>query len=126
MVTWIIVGFIAGFIIGVWLIHYLDEKDRKEFIDLLPVVKDSDIRGIAIDIGNSFEEYLTDHDVRVPNDDREGDLDEAAIYGDDWTYIVQRNEFWVRRLLWISGCSSETDFEKWMEVTEPYDRNDRN
>lgn len=126
MVTWLIVGFTAGFIIGVWLIHYLDEKDRKESIDLLPVVKDSYIREVAIAIGNVFEEYLTNHDVRVPNDDREGNPDEAAIYGDDWTYIVHRNEFWLRRLLWISGFSAETDFEKWMEVTESYDRNYRN
>ena len=38
-------------------------------------------RGIAIMILNLFEDMLADKGIQIPDEDREGDEDEACLYG---------------------------------------------
>lgn len=38
-------------------------------------------RGIAILILNAFEDVLAEHDIKIPDVEREGEEDEACIYG---------------------------------------------
>ena len=44
----------------------------------------------SILICECFEDLLDEHDIRIPNEDREGDEDEACIYGSDWDYLLDR------------------------------------
>lgn len=39
---------------------------------------------LAILILESFEDLLTKHGIKLPDDQRTGDSDEAAIYGEDY------------------------------------------
>lgn len=41
-------------------------------------------RKIAIKILDKFEELLEEKNITIPNDDREGEQDEACIYGSDY------------------------------------------
>jgi hypothetical protein len=45
------------------------------------------IRECAAEICDVFEELLADHGILIPNDEREGEEDEACLFGDDyyWT-----------------------------------------
>lgn len=38
-------------------------------------------RGIAIMILNMFEDMLAEKGIKIPDEDREGDEDEACLYG---------------------------------------------
>lgn len=41
-------------------------------------------RGLASMIVDLFEELLVEYNIYIPNDEREGDEDEACIYGSDY------------------------------------------
>lgn len=41
-------------------------------------------RGIAIMILDIFEDMLTDKGIKIPDEEREGDEDEACIYGNTY------------------------------------------
>lgn len=41
-------------------------------------------RKIAIEIINKFEELLSKYNIKLPNEERTGDENEACIYGDDY------------------------------------------
>lgn len=41
-------------------------------------------RELAIKIIDLFEDLLGNHDIFIPNDEREGEEDEACIYGSDY------------------------------------------
>lgn len=41
-------------------------------------------REIAIEIIDEFEELLERHEINIPSDDREGNEEEAHIYGCDY------------------------------------------
>ena len=45
-------------------------------------------RGLASMIVDFFEELLAEKNIYIPNNEREGDEDEACIYGDDY-YILE-------------------------------------
>lgn len=47
-------------------------------------------RGIAIMILNIFEDMLAEKGIQIPDDCREGDEDEACIFGD--TYYALEDE----------------------------------
>lgn len=51
------------------------------------VVRDGElhIRHISADIATIFEDILADNDILVPDDEREGDEGEAALYGDTYS-----------------------------------------
>lgn len=55
-----------------------------EIDDLAPISTESElyVRGFAVKICGLFEELLDEHDITIPSDDREGEKDEARIYGD--------------------------------------------
>lgn len=59
----------------------------------------NDIKEIATQIIDEFEELLYVNDIKIPNSNREGNEDEACIYGDDYynleesiIEILERNE----------------------------------
>jgi hypothetical protein len=41
-------------------------------------------RGLASMIVDLFEDLLAEYNILIPNDEREGEEDEACIYGDDY------------------------------------------
>lgn len=41
-------------------------------------------RGLACMIVDLFEDLLAEYNIYIPNDEREGEEDEACIYGDDY------------------------------------------
>lgn len=45
-------------------------------------------RGFALLICDCFETLLDEHNIKIPNEDRTGDGDEACIYGSDWGDLV--------------------------------------
>jgi hypothetical protein len=51
------------------------------------VVKDGElhIRHISADIAEIFEDLLADNDILIPDEEREGDESEAALYGDTYS-----------------------------------------
>lgn len=51
------------------------------------VVRDGElhIRHISADMAEIFEDILADNDILVPDDEREGDEDEASLYGDTYS-----------------------------------------
>lgn len=51
------------------------------------VVRDGElhIRHISANIAGIFEDILSDNDILVPDVEREGDEDEAALYGDTYS-----------------------------------------
>lgn len=42
------------------------------------------LRQMSCEICSLFEALLDDHGIDIPNEDREGEPDEAHIYGDDY------------------------------------------
>lgn len=45
---------------------------------------------LAIKIIEEFEELLSKHKIKLPNKDRQGDEDEACIYGDDYYDLEEK------------------------------------
>lgn len=43
------------------------------------------VKHLSCEICNVFEDLLAEHDIYIPNEDREGDEDEACIYGTDFS-----------------------------------------
>lgn len=43
-----------------------------------------DTRELAIAIIEKFEELLNKHSIKLPNEERQGDKNEASIYGKDY------------------------------------------
>ena len=43
-----------------------------------------DTRELAISIIEKFEELLNKHSIKLPNEERQGDKNEASIYGKDY------------------------------------------
>lgn len=41
-------------------------------------------RRIAIDILAEFEELLNEHNIKIPSEDREGNEEEACLYGSEY------------------------------------------
>ena len=52
-------------------------------------------KNLVINVCEAFDDFLYERGIMIPNDDREGDPDEAAIYGSDWDDIMNR----VKKLL---------------------------
>lgn len=51
-------------------------------------------REYALLICDCFETLLDEHDIKIPNEDREGNDGEACIYGDDWGNLIEHvNEY---------------------------------
>lgn len=44
----------------------------------------------VVNICEVFEEFLYERGIYIPNKEREGDEDEACIYGSDWDDILER------------------------------------
>ena len=45
------------------------------------------IREHAAQICDVFEELLAEHGIVIPNDEREGEEDEACLFGDDYYWV---------------------------------------
>lgn len=45
------------------------------------------VRHWSADICGYLEDFLSDHDIFIPNEEREGDEEEACLYADDYTEI---------------------------------------
>ena len=52
-------------------------------------------KNLVINVCEVFDDFLDERGIMIPSDDREGDPDEAAIYGSDWDDIMNR----VKKLL---------------------------
>ena len=83
----IIIGIFLIYAIGFW-IRYLfvnlgyyikHNKKHKRQSKQLKINKEK-----AIEIIDKFEDLLDVNDIKIPNVDREGDKDEACIYGSDY------------------------------------------
>lgn len=55
-----------------------------EIDELAPISNENElyVRDFAVKICGLFEELLDEHDITIPSEDREGEEDEARIYGD--------------------------------------------
>ena len=47
-------------------------------------------RELAIKIIDEFENLLAEKNIKIPNNEREGNMDEACIYGSDY-YTLEDN-----------------------------------
>lgn len=51
-----------------------------------------DNKDLVIRICEEFEDFLHERSIMIPNEDRDGEPDEASIYGSDWDDILERVE----------------------------------
>lgn len=51
-----------------------------------------DNKDLVIRICEEFEDFLYERSIMIPNEDRNGEPDEASIYGSDWDDILERVE----------------------------------
>lgn len=64
--------------IGMKIKYFIEDKiyEKKQ--------NNNQIKEVASDIINQFEELLSKNNIIIPNEDREGNDDEACIYGKDY------------------------------------------
>lgn len=72
--------------IGIEIKYFIEDKIYKK------KQNSNKIKNVAVDIINQFEHLLSKNNIIIPNEDREGNNDEACIYGKDYydleNYII--------------------------------------
>lgn len=58
-----------------------------------------DTKQYALEIGDIFENLLDNHDISIPDEDREGFLNEARIYGCTWGNLIDDIRNVLERML---------------------------
>ena len=66
-------------------------------------------REVAKDIINTFEDLLDEHNISIPDEDREGDEGEARIYGMSFDRLLNKIECMVIELLDTTGVEYKED-----------------